>query len=190
MNPLKSPDKNQDHPLKLPAVRETSISVWLDNFDDIFSDFDPRSYSERTISDDFMNELRKRAAENNHSIAEIHLLLPAKERRSEYENLISKRIHQIIKVELQQQINILKKLRKMGLLFSVIGLVLMILTIYSGRYIGNEWTKKIIYALTEPSGWFFTWNGLDKLFSSSEKKIPELIFFRKISKSKVNFNTV
>ena len=39
------------------------IFLWLDDFDDIFSDFDPRPYSARELSDDFLDEVRKIAAE-------------------------------------------------------------------------------------------------------------------------------
>jgi Fe2+ transport system protein B len=187
---LETSEKNNISEVKLLAPREATISVWLDNFDDIFSDFDPRTYSERTISDDFLNELRKRTAENNRPINEIRLQLPEKERKSDFESLIAKRIHQIIKLELKQHMNQLKRLRAMGFLFLSIGIILIFFTMFSEGYSKIDWIKKMIYALTEPSGWFFTWNGLDKLFSSTEKKLPELIFFRKLSKAKVIFTTV
>ena len=35
------------------------ISIWLETYDDIFSDFDPKAYSERVLSDDFLVEIRK-----------------------------------------------------------------------------------------------------------------------------------
>lgn len=37
----------------------SEISIWLDNYDDIFSDFDPRPYSQRSLSDDFLAEAKK-----------------------------------------------------------------------------------------------------------------------------------
>lgn len=187
---LKTTEKNNTTEVKTPTLREATISVWIDNFDDIFSDFDPRTYSERTISDDFLNELRKRTTENNHPINEIRLLLPGTERKAEFERLISKRIHQIIKIGLRHQMNHLKKRRTIGLLFLIIGILLMVFTMFSENYSKIGWLKNLIYIIAEPSCWFFTWNGLDKLFSSSEKKLPELIFFQKISKAKVNFTTI
>ena len=36
-----------------------SISLWIDSYDDIFSDFDPRPFSARNISDDFLYEVKK-----------------------------------------------------------------------------------------------------------------------------------
>ncbi|MBI2151367.1 hypothetical protein HYU21_01420, partial [Candidatus Woesearchaeota archaeon] len=35
-------------------VREGNISLVLDSYDDIFSDFDPRDYSEKALSEDFL----------------------------------------------------------------------------------------------------------------------------------------
>ncbi|MBK6275849.1 MAG: hypothetical protein IPF58_14690 [Saprospirales bacterium] len=35
------------------------ISIWLDAYDDIFSSFDSRPLSERTVSDDFLSEVKK-----------------------------------------------------------------------------------------------------------------------------------
>jgi hypothetical protein len=42
---------------EIPDVFE--ISIWLDSYNDIFSDFDSRPFSERTVSDDFLSEVRK-----------------------------------------------------------------------------------------------------------------------------------
>jgi hypothetical protein len=36
-----------------------SFSIWLDEYDDIISDFDPWLYSERALSDGFINEAKK-----------------------------------------------------------------------------------------------------------------------------------
>jgi hypothetical protein len=36
----------------------SEISLWLDNYDDIYSDFDSRHFLKRRISEDFLHELR------------------------------------------------------------------------------------------------------------------------------------
>src|SRR5690349_704077 len=40
---------------------KSELSIWLDTYDDIFSDFDPRPLNERALSDDFLSEARKMA---------------------------------------------------------------------------------------------------------------------------------
>ena len=43
---------------KNTALKEGNISLILDSYDDIFSDFDQRDFSERSLSDDFLIECR------------------------------------------------------------------------------------------------------------------------------------
>lgn len=40
-------------------IPSQNISIWLDTYDDIFSDFDYRQFSEKALSDDFLTELQK-----------------------------------------------------------------------------------------------------------------------------------
>ena len=40
-------------------LKKSEISLSLDNYDDIFSDFDPRPFSQRALSDDFLIEAKK-----------------------------------------------------------------------------------------------------------------------------------
>ena len=46
------------------------VSIWIDSYDDVFSDFDPRSYDERNISDDFLNWFQS-ALNKNLGLAEL-----------------------------------------------------------------------------------------------------------------------
>ena len=49
---------NPKHEIK-ELLEKTQISLWLDDYADIFSDFDPRPFSQRALSDDFLNEAKK-----------------------------------------------------------------------------------------------------------------------------------
>lgn len=42
-------------------IDKAEISLVLDTYDDIFSDFDPRPYGERALSSDFLDEAKKAA---------------------------------------------------------------------------------------------------------------------------------
>ena len=70
-----------------------SISLWIDFYDDIFSDFDPRHFSLRNISDDFLYEVKKVCGENDFIIKEFKLLIPENERNLKTESIIIKRLH-------------------------------------------------------------------------------------------------
>lgn len=44
---------------KQSLLELAEVSILLDSYDDIFSDFDPSAYSERTLSDDFIIQAKK-----------------------------------------------------------------------------------------------------------------------------------
>jgi hypothetical protein len=44
-------------------MNHNEIKLMLDTYDDIFSDFDPRPFSQRTLSEDFLEEARKASRE-------------------------------------------------------------------------------------------------------------------------------
>ena len=73
--------------------REGNISLILDSYDDIFSDFDPRSYSEKALSDDFLEECKK-AAKDKEERPELRLLVQKNKRDYKDEIRIKKRLRE------------------------------------------------------------------------------------------------
>ena len=61
-------------------LQMSEISLWLDTYDDIFSDFDPRPYSQREMSEDFLKEISRRYLEGKHGRFEVHFTIPSSER--------------------------------------------------------------------------------------------------------------
>ena len=72
------------------------ISLILDTYDDIFSDFDPRPYNERALSEDFLIEARKAARDKNTGI-ELHFLIPTPMQDKASEELIRQRAKNVKK---------------------------------------------------------------------------------------------
>ncbi len=60
-------------------IREANISLIIDDYEDIFSDFDPRDYIERAISDDFIQECKRSARDKLKGI-ELRILVPKDKR--------------------------------------------------------------------------------------------------------------
>src|SRR3989339_701864 len=59
------------------SIRHISqVSMWLDGYDDIFSDFDPRPYSQRSLSDDFLSEAKKVSSGKTGDRLELRFLIP------------------------------------------------------------------------------------------------------------------
>jgi hypothetical protein len=164
-----------------------SISLWIDSYDDIFSDFDPRPFSARNISDDFLYEVKKVSGENDFLIKEFKLLIPNNERNFETELVITKRLHNYFT---KNQYYFLGKKTteiKKGFLFTLFGVLMMV----GASLVSSLNTDKILWhtllVIIEPAGWFLVWSGMETLINTSRKEKPELDFYNKISKSKIVF---
>ena len=73
---------------------EAAISFWLDDFDDIYSDFDSRHYTKRRVSEDFLHELAVSLEYNETKATHLALILPSKKRNLEIErNIVSSLVH-------------------------------------------------------------------------------------------------
>src|ERR1035437_3645551 len=96
---MKEPEPNNSLPKDLTTIEKPKssdpyqVSIWLDGYDDIFSDFDPRPYSERSLSDDFIAEAKKVSREKLLKINELNLLIPDSKRNAEQESVIIKNLH-------------------------------------------------------------------------------------------------
>ena len=64
---------------KLAGMSEISLN--LDSYDDIFSDFDPRPYSERAMSQDFLAEAHRASIDKGFGQIELNFLIPKNKRK-------------------------------------------------------------------------------------------------------------
>lgn len=146
------------------AMLETSqISLKLDDYEEIFSDFDPRTHSKKALSDDFLNEIRKASIDKIAQI-ELKLLLPKGKRDFGKENVIKRRLHEHFKRHYFLIKEDIGKGRKRGLFFMIFGLALMSVATYISLLNSTKFMIHLIFVLLEPAGWFITWYGLDEIF--------------------------
>jgi len=163
------------------------ISIWLDSYNDIFSDFDPRPYSGRILSDDFIAELKKVSREEEFNISELRLLLHEQNRKQEFEPTIIKRIHTYFHDGNSYLTSRMKKIRTRAILLSLGGMLLILLASYISALQSDKFYMKVLFVLFEPSGWFFVWTGMDDLFFGSRKRKGDLDFLSKMTKTKIVF---
>ncbi|MFH0714374.1 MAG: hypothetical protein V1847_02145 [Candidatus Diapherotrites archaeon] len=184
--------------LKLPAkvearlleqkelLKKSEISLWLDHYDDIFSDFDPRPYHERSLSDDFLFEARKASREMKGGL-QLHFLVPALLRDSKHEEMIKKRLKEHFKKHAMLAEKEQKKVVEVGAGLAAFGFVLLA----SGAFIVYSQPQNIAWdvllVILEPAGWFTAWTGLDQIFYEARKQKPELEFYQKMSKAEILF---
>lgn len=166
------------------------ISIWLDNYDDIFSDFDPRPYSERVLSDDFLWEVRKVCKEKDESINEFILLLPTAKRDNETEAIVIKRLQSHFRKYYHQYLQSTNKGIKKAFICLISGLVLMLVASFLSSLTSRNILLNALLVVCEPSGWFLVWYGLDDIFYNSKQKKNELNFYTMLSKSRISFMSI
>jgi len=172
------------------ASSNHEIRIWIDTYEDIFSDFDPRHYSERNISDDFLEELKKVAREHNYKVNILRLLVPEKIRQPENEMIIMKRLHDYFMDNYNRYRLRRRSYRKKSAAYLAIGMLLILAAGYFSFLKIKYPIMHIPFVILEPGGWFLTWTGFEHIIRSTEKAMPELIFYTKLSRSKIAFENI
>jgi len=166
-------------------LRQGNISLILDSYDDIFSDFDPRPFSEKALSDDFLVECKRAARNKDDSVSELRLLLPSKKRNFKSELQIKKRLREHFRKHYFSEEKKIKKIKKQGILWVFIGGIFIFLA--SLFYKSEGYLFNFIEILLTPAGWFTFWEGLGKIFIDAEEKKSNYIFYKKMISSRVLF---
>ncbi len=167
-----------------------NISLWIDGYDDIFSDFDPRGYDERNISDDFLYEVKKISWENDFTINELLLLVPENSRNPNAEAVVIKRLHE----HFRKNHNYLRKQtvinRRSGFIRLATGMMMMFLASYISSLHSQHLAINMLFVILEPAGWFIGWIGLETLFKTERSRDAELHFYSKMQRAKIGFECI
>ena len=159
------------------------ISIWLDSYKDIFSDFDSRPLSERTVSDDFLTEVRKVCDEKSRNKIHLKLSIPENQRNTDDEKVIIKRLHLYFINSYHQIKEVTKQKNIRGLYFIIAGTLLMLGASYISFLKPQKFYIHTLLILFEPAGWFFLWTGLEHLIYSSKSKKADLIYYNKMAEA-------
>lgn len=168
-------------------LKDSEIGIWLDSYDDIFSDFDPRPYSQRSVSGDLLNEAKKASRDKTSGQIQLKFLVPKKGRNYKNETLIKKRLKDHFKKHSEIMRKEHRKIIREGIFFLFLGVLFMII---AGIFLIEEETTKIKVFLSvflEPGGWFLFWEGLYLIVFESRKKNPDLGFYKKMNKAEITF---
>ena len=174
---------------KQSLLKLAEISILLDSYDSIFSDFDPSPYSERTLSDDFITQSKKISINKSGKKITLNLLLPKNKRNDVDEKIIIKRLHTYFKSVHQELTHEVKKINRRGLYLTVTGIILMMAASYISYLNTQKFHIHLLLVLFEPAGWFLLWAGLDHLVYSSKETKKDLSFYSKMTKSEIKFLT-
>ncbi len=104
----------------------SELSLWLDYYDDIYSDFDSRNYAKRRVSDDFIYELRNALKYRKERMNDLVLLLLADKRDEANEKIISGSLKEFFTNRLMTSAGMCRRKLNRGIIFGIAGIVLMI----------------------------------------------------------------
>ncbi len=175
-------ETQKDRLLKL-----SEISLWIDNYDDIFSDFDPRPYSDRAVSDDFIQEMRRATRNTPEGGVELKFLIPAQYRNLIHEQLIKRRLKEHFRKHYHELAKEHKSIIRLGVSFTLLGIAMIVVSSYIPTLNIDSFWFNFLHILLEPGGWFVGWTGLDQLFYTLKEHRPSYMFYKKMYECEIHF---
>ncbi len=168
-------------------INKAEISLVLDTYDDIFSDFDPRPYSERALSEDFLAEAKKAARDKRTGI-ELRFLIPKAVKNATHEELIRTRLknhfrkhHRLIREELSVRGRNAVALVVVGVVIGVADVLLLSVNDL------NAILKDAIQIILTPASWYTIWTGFDRLMIKPKGDVADELFYRKMMDAQITF---
>ena len=165
------------------------INIWIDSYDEMFSDFDPRAYSSRAISDDFILQVRKISKDQYGKKMILKLLLPETARNQQNEEVISERLQHFFEINHQQLLAEKRKTRQKGSLLTIAGILLLLGASYISYLKSESFYSQVLLILFEAAGWFMLWMGFDQLVYNSGKTKKEFNFYAYMAKAEITFES-
>lgn len=173
---------------KKPATFLNFVNIALDNYDDIFSDFDQSPYSTRILSDDFLKEVQKRYSERQRGGFEIRFTISDKLRNAKTEALIKKRLKDYFDKLLKNTEYELNKKRRRGMIYITAGFTLLATQMYLSTHNGdNGFLVKLLEILLVPAGWYGMFEGIGNLLEIPAPLEGQQKFYKKMKEANYVF---
>jgi len=167
------------------------IAIVIDTWDDIFSDFDPRPLNERTVSGDFVEELKKRYRETRKGDLTITIYAPLSLKSEESERMVEHRLKEHFQHRYLQHKKIVARLRGQGVVFVLIGVAsLTFLTLAAYFQLLTLLTREMLGVVLMPLGWYGFWEGLSKLIDTSPVSLQEEALYSRLAKTAYRFKYI
>jgi len=165
-----------------------AISIAIDTYDDIFSDFDPREILDRDLSEDFINELGHRHRQNPKGKYDVLLVAPKAIEDPAAEKKIISRLNRYFHQKYLRYKKTIDELRIRGGIYVVFGMLLLSsLTLlgYYGKL--NKLTLELTGIIFMPLGWFGIWEGFSKMIEIPFKLNNDTQTYKRLSKASYKF---
>ena len=168
-------------------LAKAEISVLLDTYDDIFSDFDPRPFISRALSDDFLIEAKK-ATKDKQGTFNLSFMIPKKLRNFEHELLIRRRLRDHFKKNALLLGNEIHRIKVKGIFMAIAGIVMIMIASFLFS-LEDVWFIHLLIVILEPAGWFTAWTGFYEIYYKGKELKPDLEFYNKMTRCEISFHT-
>lgn len=169
-------------------LQVSHISLSLQGYNDIFSSFDARPYSQKALSDDFLLETKKASKDKKLGKFDMRILIPEEKRNKSQEKIIKRRLKEHYTRHYFMLKNEKNGIIKRGALFVISGIISMFIASYIiVSQINKGLLISFIIVLLEPGGWFLFWEGLDILIFEIKEIKPDLEFYKKMTNCNIEF---
>lgn len=165
------------------------LKLWLDCYDDIYSDFDSRHYLKRRISEDFLHELHTELKYKESHASDMILLLPAEERDEAAEKIIAASLRDFFVNQFRLLHDKCRKKRNKGLLLLISGSGIMLFNAWLSYAYEKSFTAIGLKVLLEPGSWFLLWAAMDFLFYDFTRLKKEYTFYGELSEMHIHFRS-
>lgn len=167
----------------------TELNLWLDSYDDIYSDFDSRHYLKRRISEDFLHELRTEMKYREHRLGDLILLLPPEKRNESAEKIITDSLTDFFTDRFHFHHDKCRKKRNQGILLFAAGISIILFTSWINYHAKQSFFVISLTVLLEPAGWFLLWASFDFIFYDFAEFKKERKFYKELSEMHVHFKS-
>ena len=168
-----------------------AISIAIDTYDDIFSDFDPRDLTQRDLSEDFIIELTRRHRHDITGKYDVVLVAPRSIEDPVAEKKIISRLNRYFNQKHLRYMKAINQIRMRGLIYIVSGMaVLVALTLLTYYRVLDALTREIAGITFMPLGWFGIWEGFSKVVDIPFKLESDTRVYRKLSKAAYKFEHI
>ncbi len=167
-------------------LREANISLVLNSYDDIFSDFDPRGYGEKALSDDFLSECKRASRDKIDDTIELRFLMPRNKRNIKDEELIKQRLSEHFKKHSTEKYKNIRSFKRQGFFWIFLGIIIIVTSVIVSFNFESTFFEAVLKIFEVPS-WFLIWEGLGKIFIHAKDRLPEYEFYKKMSLANIGF---
>lgn len=170
-------------------LRLSELSLQIDTYDDIFSDFDPRPFSQRAVSDDFLQEARRASRDKASGSFLLQFMMPKERRSIAEEQLIKRRLKEHFKKHYLEMVREVAGVRREGSMLIATGVIVALIGGYVGLLAEQSFFAHVGLIILEPASWFCIWTGFDRIIFNWRDNKHNLDFYEKMSNADVVFES-